>query len=106
MLGLLAQCGTPEYARREVVTAPDGVELLLDFKEAGATPPGAPLMLIMHGIGARGHPAPLLYTHLYSLCNQPGTVRHSAPYARGATARPCVRRTRSRLSCAGALGPV
>lgn len=53
VLGLAVQVGTPEYQRREVVVAPDGVELLLDFKEAPHTPVDAPLMVILHGIGAR-----------------------------------------------------
>eukprot|EP00983_Pelagomonas_calceolata_P092595 1157685-Pelagomonas_calceolata.AAC.12 len=52
VLGLAVQVGTPEYQRREVVVAPDGVELLLDFKEGPHTPEDAPLMVILHGIGA------------------------------------------------------
>jgi len=51
VLGLAVQVGSPEYQRREVVVAPDGVDLLLDFKEAPDTPEDAPLMVILHGIG-------------------------------------------------------
>ena len=41
------------YQAREVVVTQDGVELLLDFKEQPNTPPDAPILFILHGIGAR-----------------------------------------------------
>lgn len=36
--GLLKQCGTDHYKRRDIVEAPDGVQLILDWKEGPNVP--------------------------------------------------------------------
>lgn len=51
VIGILKHSGSLQYDRREMVAAPDGVELLLDWKERPDTPADAPLLLILHGIG-------------------------------------------------------